>query len=127
MAHYGVRNAYPDTEEFEKLSNGFIRYAKGIFGSRITDADLKAFLSTVPTLANTEHGKKAIIKNMELFNKGVHEKYKVMREVIKENGGKRPLDLALQVQDQLDERLNSLADQWEKSAESQEASLLRSI
>lgn len=64
---------------------------------------------------------------MELFNKGVHEKYKVMREIIKENGGKRPLDLALQVQDKLDERLSSLANQWEKSAESQEASLLRSI
>lgn len=127
MLRYGQKNNYPDTEEFEKLTNGFIRYAKGIFGSRITDADLKAFLATVPTLANTDQGKKAIIHNMELFNKGVHEKYKVMREIIKENGGKRPLDLALQVQDKLDERLSSLANQWEKSAESQEASLLRSI
>lgn len=128
MLRYGQKNNYPDTEEFEKLTNGFIRYAKGIFGSRITDADLKAFLSTVPTLANTDQGKKAIIHNMELFNQGVHEKYKVMREIIKENGGKRPLDLALQVQDRLDVRLNALANKWESSAESVESSaLLKSV
>ena len=125
MALYGVRSAYPDTEEFEKLSNGFIRYAKGIFGSRITDQDLKAFLATVPTLANTEHGKKAIIHNMDLFNKAVHAKYDVMREIIKENGGKRPLDLAIQVQERAEARVNSIANEWEQSAESEEASLLK--
>jgi hypothetical protein len=128
MLRYGQKNNYPDIEEFEKLTNGFIRYAKGIFGSRITDADLKAFLATVPTLANTDQGKKAIINNMELFNQGVHEKYKVMREIIKEHGGKRPLDLALQVQDRLDTRLSSLANKWESSAEASESSaLLKSV
>lgn len=127
LAMYGVRGAYPDTEEFEKISNGFIRYAKGIFGSRITDADLKAFLATVPTLANTEHGKKAIINNMELLNKAVHEKYKSMREIIKENGGTRPADLALLVQDRLDAHLDKLAADWESSSESAESSVLKSV
>jgi len=120
-ALYAIKGNLPDTEEFEKLSAGFLKYAKGIFGARITDADLKAFYNMVPTLSQTDHGKLAIIKNMELFNQAIHAETEAMEEIIKENKGHRPLDLALQVKNRSEEKLNKIADMFENNTEKEEA------
>ena len=103
------RKIAPDTEEFEKLSAGFISGAKAVFGSRITDSDLKHFMQTVPTLSNTDAGKRAIIKNIQLANKGIELKAKAMKAIIKENGGMRPVDLQIQVEDRVAPQLDKLA------------------
>lgn len=103
----------PDTDEFEKLSNDFVRDAKGIFGSRITDADLKVFLSMVPTLAQTDNGKKAIIRNMDNFLKGVHVKAEVMKDIVKENNGKRPANLEILVEERARPQLEKLSNDFE--------------
>src|SRR5690606_29811545 len=69
LGKFGLGQLYKNTEEFVKLSNSFLRGAKTMFGSRITDADLRAFMKMVPTLSQTDSGKKAIIRNMKIFNK----------------------------------------------------------
>lgn len=86
---------FQNTEEFEKLSTDFIRDAKSIFGNRITDADLQVFLQMIPTLSQTDTGKKAIINNLKMFNEAAQVKYKNMKKLIHANGGKRPENLAL--------------------------------
>lgn len=106
------RYTSPDTEEFEKLSADFIKDAKGIFGSRITDADLKAFLKTVPTLSQTDAGKRKIIDNLEVFNKATIAEEEALKEVLKENKGKRPANLQLLVQERTKEKLDEIADQF---------------
>lgn len=103
---------FPDTEEFEKLSANFIKGAKSIFGSRITDQDLRAFMQTVPQLSNTEAGKKAIIKNIKILNEAAHVKYKVMKEIIEANGGRRPANLALLVDEFSAPQLDRLAQEF---------------
>lgn len=112
LAKQGYKKIATDTDEFEKLSNDFIREAKNIFGSRITDADLKVFLSLVPTLSATDEGKKAIIRNLKNFNQASRVKYKAMRDIIKENDGLRPLDLQDQVSDRTQVRLDKLSDKF---------------
>ena len=42
-----------DSQEFNKLSNEFLKNAKNIFGARITDNDIKAFMKMVPSLSQT--------------------------------------------------------------------------
>jgi len=101
-----------DTEEFEKLSNDFVRNAKAIFGSRITDADLRTFMSTVPTLSQTDEGKLAVIKNMKSFNKAAQARYKAMRDIIKENGNKIPADIQFEVEDRAKPELDKIAQEF---------------
>ena len=103
----------PNTEEFEKLSNDFVREAKSIFGSRITDQDLQTFMSLVPTLSQTDNGKRAIIKNMKNFLKANQVKAKNMKKIIHANNGHRPYDLPLKVEDLSKPDLDKLAKQFE--------------
>lgn len=112
MLKYGQRVTSPNTEEFEKLSNQFIRGAKSVFGSRITDADLKAYMSQIPTLANTDAGKRAIISDMKIANDAELIREKYMKQIIKENKGKRPADLAIQVEDRAKPELDLLAKRF---------------
>ncbi len=112
LLRFAEKKYYPDTEEFEKLSANFISGAKAIFGSRITDRDLQAFLDTVPTLAHTEKGKRAIIRNIQLTNKATEIKAKNMREIIKENNGHRPFDLQNLVEERSADELDKLATQF---------------
>jgi len=102
----------PDTEEFEKLSNQFIGGAKAIFGSRVTDNDLKAFMAQIPTLSNTDAGKKKIIHSMKIANEAEHIRADAMKEIIKENGGKRPFDLPLQVEERSKSEIEKLAERF---------------
>ena len=103
----------PNTEQFEKLSTDFIRDAKNIFGNRLTDADLNAFLQSIPTLSQTDNGKLAIIKNMHSFNKALQVKAKTMKDIIKENGGRRPANLQILVEERAQPELDKLAQEFE--------------
>lgn len=108
----GINLTYPDSEEFNKLSNSFIRGAKAIFGARITDRDLQAFLAQVPTLSQTDAGKRAIIKNMEIFNKAAHARSDALKKIIKENKGKRPENLAILIDEVAGPELDKITEQF---------------
>jgi hypothetical protein len=102
----------PDLEEFEKLSAEFIKDAKGIFGSRITDADLSAFMKTVPTLSQTDAGKLRIIKNLKSFNKAASLRADALKKIIKENDGHRPADIELQVEERIKPQLDKISKEF---------------
>lgn len=106
------RQIYPDVEEFEKLSASFISGAKAMFGARVTNDELKAYMLTIPTLANTDKGKKAIIRDMEIVNEAAEVKYKASQQVIKNNGGRRPLDYDAQVEALSADKLDRLAQEF---------------
>ncbi len=106
----------PESQQFEKLSNDFIREAKSIFGNRLTDADLNAFLKTVPTLSQSNEGKMLIIQNMRQFNEASKIKEIAMNEIIKDNGGRRPRNLVELIDERTAPQLDALAEKF-KSAE----------
>jgi hypothetical protein len=107
------RNRYPDTEEFEKLSLDFIKDAKSIFGAKITDADLAAFMQTVPTLSQTDQGKLKIINNMRSFNKANEIKAKALKDIIRENKGKRPANIQILVEERAKPELDEIAQEFQ--------------
>lgn len=102
----------PDSQEFEKLSTDFIKDAKQFFGNRITQQEVQLFLKTVPTLSQTDAGKQRVIRNMRIFNEAADLRKKTMDEIIRANGGRRPADLELLIEERVEPKLDELALQF---------------
>lgn len=113
----GLQNA--DTQEFNKISKDFLKEAKSIFGSRLTDTDVKAFLQTVPTLLNSDEGKKRVIYNLKSFNEAAKLRKEVADKIIEENGGRRPRNLDSLVEKIAGPQLDIIAEQFTKGAPGQ--------
>jgi hypothetical protein len=56
-----------ETQDFVKTMNDFLVDAKTYFGSRVTNFDVQAFKSRLPTLLNTDDGRRLIINQMKLM------------------------------------------------------------
>lgn len=61
--------ANAETQLFVKTVNEFVKGAKEQFGARVSNFELDRFMQQLPTLANTEEGRRLILKQMELVNK----------------------------------------------------------
>lgn len=105
-----------DTQEFKKLSTDFLRDAKKFFGSRITENEVQMFLQTVPSLSQTNDGKRRVIRNMRIFNEGAILRKKAMDDLIKENGGNRPANLESLIDERIGDKLDSLANDFKEGA-----------
>lgn len=92
LVQYGQKGVNPNQQEFEKLSQGFLKFAKNYF-PRLTERELVEYMKTVPTLSQTDAGKKAIIKNMGLMNRIAKIKNTVLQDILEENDGKIPKNL----------------------------------
>lgn len=106
-----------NSQEFVKLTTDFLRNAKDVFGSRVTNYDAQAFLKTVPELSQSDEGKKRIIRNMRLLDKGEQLRGQAQDSIIKENGGKRPRNLESLVEERVAPELDALAQQFKAGAE----------
>jgi len=98
-----------DSQEFDKLSKEFIKGAKSIFGSRITDTDLRTFLKMIPDLSQSREGKLAVIKNMKSYNEAAKIRKKASDEVIRENNGRIPFDYEQRMEEKVGTQLDDLA------------------
>lgn len=59
------RFANEETQAFVKLVNDFTTKAKETFGARVTNFELGAFMKRLPTLANSEEGRRVILEQMK--------------------------------------------------------------
>jgi hypothetical protein len=107
-----IRTGSPDIEEFEKLSNDFVKNAKQFFGSRITDADLRVFMKTLPTLMQTDKGKRKVIDNLRSLNELSQIEAKAARSIIRNNGGVAPVDIEQQVKDKISKKVDAVAKEF---------------
>ena len=103
----------PESQEFEKLSGDFVKNAKDIFGSRITDTDLKSFLATIPNLSQSNEGKVAVIRNLKLMNKAAEIREQVARQLLKQYDNRPPLDFEAQVDEIAKPQLDAIAAEFE--------------
>ena len=101
-----------DAQEFEKLTNEFLKNAKDIFGSRLTNYDVETFLKGIPTLSQTDEGKQRVINNLRNVNEGALIKERALREIISENGGRRPANLDQLVEERASGGLDQLAESF---------------
>lgn len=115
IAGYGINLKFlmsPDSQEFEKLSTDFTKNAKDIFGSRVTQSEIQLFLKTIPTLSQSDEGKRRVIRNWKLMNEGAKLKKKAMLDIISMNGGRRPTGLEALVEKKIGPKLDKLAEDF---------------
>lgn len=104
----------PNSQEFNKISKEFLKDAKETFGNRLTNLDVETFLKMVPDLSQSDDGKKRIINNMKAYNQASRIRKQAMDDIIKENGGKRPLNLESLVEEKAGQQLDQLAQEFKE-------------
>ena len=84
--------ASPEAQRLVKTVNDFTTRAKDSYGARVTNFDLTQFMRRLPTLANSEEGRRQIIKQMQIINDINRTYEKSLHDVIDEYGGIRNID-----------------------------------
>lgn len=98
----------PESESFDKLSNQLTRTIQKYYGSRILQTEFHNFLRQIPTLQNSEEGRRMIIKNLQMAAIPKKIEYEAYKQVMKENGGIRPADL----KERVAEKVLPSMDKW---------------
>jgi len=106
-----------DTQEFNKITANFIRGAKAIFGSRVTEKELQYYLQTIPQMSNSPEGRQRVIDNLKKLYRGEREVLNTYKEILKENNGLPPNDLAEQVEERSEKKLDAIYKQFKKDIE----------
>lgn len=104
----------PNSQEFQKTALGFLRSGRSIFGSRLTDFDVRQLLQMIPTLSQSPKGRGRIIATLRRLARGKELNYKAMRDIMRENKGIPPDDMREQINDRIKGPLNDLYKKFKK-------------
>ena len=117
----------PESQNFQKITNSFLKYAKEHFGSRMTEKEFQKFLDTFPTLTNSEEGRKLIYKTVKEML--AHEKAvtKASRSVLKDNNYIKPKDFYNQVQNRIKSTSSKLTDRVIDNVKKSEKEILKGL
>ncbi len=102
----------PESQEFLKIRQSFLREAKKYFGSRVSNFELEEFLKTIPDLSQSPEGRKRVVANLKRFNRLAIDRGRAMTEVIDENDGIPPLDLLEKVEKKMEKKSKVIADKF---------------
>ena len=79
-------------QRYVKTLNDFTTNAKDSYGARVTNFDLQQFMKRLPSLANSEEGRKQIVKQMQIINSINSLREQAIQDVIDRHGGIRNID-----------------------------------
>ena len=97
----------PLAEAYEKNVNEYIKDVSNYFPGQIRVAEIEPYMKTIPTLLNSDDGKKIIIRNQQLINRAKESTYQAYKDILKENNGRKPRNLDVEIL----ERTSGLRDQ----------------
>jgi hypothetical protein len=107
----------PESQEFEKLSAGFMRDAKSIFGARISNFEIEQFLKAIPSMSQSPEGRKRVIANLKRVARASVEHANAMKEVIGKHKGVPPYDLMEKVDSMVEKKMDALSKMFKKDLE----------
>ncbi len=84
--------ASPEAQRFIKTINDMTRNAKDTYGARVTNFDLTQFMKRLPSLANSEEGRRQIIEQLQLINKINLAQDSTLLDTLDDSGGIRKID-----------------------------------
>jgi len=91
--------ANPLSEAYEKNVNEYIKGVSNYFPGQIRNAEIEPYMKTIPTLLNSDRGKEIIIENQKIVNDQAKAAYKAYKDILKENNGKKPRNLDVEILD----------------------------
>jgi hypothetical protein len=74
--------ANTETQLYAKNLAQFIKGAKEIFGARVTNFDVGTFMNQLPSLLNSDEGRRVILEQMQLVNDLEKSFYKTKKEAL---------------------------------------------
>ena len=99
-----------EDQEFLKLSlSTFLPRMKDIFGARVAIQEMQVFMDSIPSLSQTDEGKRAIIKNMKLTNDAYRHIKEIKNDIVRRHGGYEPKNLKELVEKESEPYLDALA------------------
>lgn len=101
-----------ETQEFKKIQADMLRNVKDWFGSRITNDEIKRFMDRIPSLNQSDEGKRLVIRDLKLLNQANIARNKAAQEIIEENGGHLPPDLEPRVEKRAKTELDRIANEF---------------
>ena len=104
----------PESEEFQKIQQGFLSKAKDIFGGRISNYEIEQFLKGIPSLNQSPEGRKRVISAFKQIARADVEYANTVKEIMAENKGVPPYDIEEQVDDKIGKKLDKIAEQFKK-------------
>jgi len=113
----------PESQEFQKTALGFLRSGRSIFGSRLTDLDVKQLLQMIPTLSQSPKGRARIISSLRRLQRGKELTYKAMRDITRANKGTPPNELREEINDRIKGPLDDLYKKFKKELVAMEKEL----
>ena len=99
-----------NAQEFDSLVLPMLEGMRTLFGTRLSDADLRLVLQKIATSEKDPGANKAILNWQKLEAKLDIEKKKIGDEIRKENRGLRPLDYQQQITERMDKKFGSEID-----------------
>lgn len=102
----------PESEEFQKLSQNLMRGVTQ-YGNRILQVEFDNFMKQIPTLKNSEEGRRRIINNMKIMLEPARLEYEAKKQILKENKGIPPIDLYDQIQERVGGQFEKEAQKFE--------------
>jgi hypothetical protein len=87
----------PEAELYDKNVNEYIKNISNFFPGAIRVAEIEPYMKTIPTLLNSDAGKKLIIQNQKLENELHKDEYNAYVQILKDNGGKKPQNLDVEI------------------------------
>lgn len=103
-----------NAQEFDSLVLPMIEGMRAMFGTRLSDADLRLVLQKIATSEKNSEANQSILNWQKLEAKMDIEKRKIGDEIRKENNGLRPIDYQEQIRKRMDEKFG---DEIEKEAQ----------
>lgn len=100
-----------NAQEFDSLVLPMLEGMRAMFGTRLSDADLKLVLQKIATSEKDPEANKAILDWQALEAKMDVEKRKIADQIRKENRGLRPLDYQDRINKKVDEKFGQEIDQ----------------
>jgi len=112
----GVLNN-PLTEAYQKLENNFVKGVSNFFPGQVRVYEAQTYMKTIPSLLNTDEGKQIVAKNLQLENEAKEIRYNAYKDILKENKGKKPRNLDIEIAERTNDKLNKLGDEYQKNIE----------
>jgi hypothetical protein len=101
----------PDTQLFRKTAKEFIKKAKDLFGSKVTEGEIKLLLETFPSLLQSDEGKLEVVDALKPFAYGEKAMSDSVDEITKEYNGHLPPNFETLVKERAQSKKDEYANQ----------------
>jgi hypothetical protein len=101
-----------ETQEFKKIQADMLRNIKDFFGARITDNEIKLFMQRVPSLLQSDEGKRVVIRDLGLLNQANRVRVQALNEILEENDGYTPNNIDQLIEKRASPALDKIAEEF---------------